>query len=250
MTQPMPLDTDAALRLPAVAGAHEIVWVFDLDNTLYPASCDLFRQVDQRMARFIAELLGVEWDEARRLQKHYYRTYGTTLCGLMAEHRLDASRYLDYVHQIDVTPVQPDPRLDRVLHDLPGRKLVFTNGSRRHAENVLARIGIHGHFEDVFDIVAANYVPKPDPACYQAFCARYAIVPERSVLFEDLPRNLVPAHAIGMTTVLVRGTHELTEIDAEGEHIHNVTENLAAWLERAVAWFAAPAPKRDGAARA
>jgi len=250
MTQKMPLDTNAALRLPEVAGAHEIIWVFDLDNTLYPASCDLFRQVDQRMASFIIELLGVEWEEARRLQKHYYRTYGTTLCGLMQEHRLDATRYLDYVHQIDVTPVQPDPRLDRVLHDLPGRKLVFTNGSRRHAETVLARIGIHDHFEDVFDIVAANYVPKPDPACYQAFCERYGIVPARSVLFEDLPRNLVPAHAIGMTTVLVRGTHELTDIDAEGEHIHNVTEDLASWLERAVAWFAAAPRARGGAARA
>jgi len=102
----------------------------------------------------------------------------------------------------------------------------------------------------VFDIVAANYVPKPDPACYRAFCERYAIVPARSVLFEDLPRNLVPAHAIGMTTVLVRGTHELTDIDAEGEHIHNVTEDLASWLERAVAWFAAAPRARGGTARA
>lgn len=246
----MPLDTDSALRLPQVVSAHEVIWVFDLDNTLYPASCDLFHQVDQRMASFISELLGVEWEEARRLQKHYYRTYGTTLCGLMAEHRLDAARYLDYVHQIDVTPVPPNPKLDRVLTQLPGRKLVFTNGSRRHAENVLARIGIHAHFEDVFDIVAANYVPKPDPACYQAFCARYGIEPARSVIFEDLPRNLKPAHAIGMTTVLVRGTHELTEIDAEGDHIHNVTEDLAAWLERALAWYGVDLEDRGGASGA
>jgi len=250
MTAPMPLDTDSALRLPAVAGAHEVIWIFDLDNTLYPASCDLFQQVDQRMASFISELLGVEWEEARRLQKHYYRTYGTTLCGLMAEHRLDATRYLDYVHQIDVTPVPPNPELDQVLTRLPGRKLVFTNGSRRHAENVLARIGIHGHFEDVFDIVAANYVPKPDPACYQAFCARYGIEPARSVLFEDLPRNLKPAHAIGMTTVLVRGTHELTDIDAEGEHIHNVTEDIAGWLERALTWYGSHPQEPGGASAA
>src|SRR5258706_12464364 len=147
MTDPMPLDSDPILRLPQVARAHEIIWVFDLDNTLYPASCDLFRQVDQRMATFISELLGVEWDEARRLQKHYYRTYGTTLCGLMAEHRLDATRYLDYVHQIDVTPVQPDPRLDTALTGLPGRKPVFTNGSRRPGQNVVARIGIPHHFQ-------------------------------------------------------------------------------------------------------
>lgn len=235
----MPRDDAPVLRLPSVGQACDIIWVFDLDNTLYPASCNLFHQVDQRMATFISELLGVAWDEARRLQKHYYRTYGTTLCGLMAEHRLDATRYLDYVHEIDVTPVPPDPRLDRALAALPGRKLVFTNGSRRHAENVLARIGIEHHFEEVFDIVAANYVPKPDPACYRAFCDQHGVDPGRSIIFEDLPRNLVPAHAIGMTTVLVRGNHELTEIDAEGEHIHNVTDDLAAWLERAVARLAA-----------
>jgi putative hydrolase of the HAD superfamily len=115
-----------------------------------------------------------------------------------------------------------------------GRKLVFTNGSRRHADNVLSRIGITHHFEDVFDIVAANYVPKPDPACYRAFCERHGVAPERSILFEDLPRNLKPAHAIGMTTVLVRGNHELTDIDAEGAHIHHATDDLAGWLQRAI----------------
>jgi putative hydrolase of the HAD superfamily len=185
------------------------------------------------MASFISELLGLDFDAARKLQKHYYRTYGTTLCGLMAEHKLDPTRYLDYVHEIDVTAIPADPRLDRALAGLIGRKLVFTNGSRRHAENVLARIGITHHFEDLFDIVAANYVPKPDPACYRAFCDRFGVVPAHSILFEDLPRNLVPAHAIGMTTVLVRGTHELTEIDAEGAHIHHVTDDLAGWLESA-----------------
>jgi putative hydrolase of the HAD superfamily len=238
----MPPNPAAPIRLPKFVLPGELIWVFDLDNTLYPASCDLFQQVDQRMADFIVELLGLEWDEARKLQKHYYRTYGTTLCGLMAEHRLDPTRYLDYVHEIDVSAIPPDLRLDQALTNLVGRKLVFTNGSRRHAENVLSRIGIGRHFEEVFDIVAADYVPKPDPACYRAFCARHGVAPERSVLFEDLPRNLVPAHEIGMTTVLVRGNHELTEIAAEGAHIHHVTDNLAEWLERAIAHLASAAP--------
>jgi len=230
MTSTVPI-----LRLPPVADPVDTVWVFDLDNTLYPASCNLFKQVDARMAAFIAELLSIEEDAARALQKRYYRDHGTTLRGLMVEHGMTADRFLEFVHAIDVTPVSPNPALDVALGALQGRKLIFTNGSTRHAENVLARLGVGHRFEAIFDIVAADYVPKPDPVAYHGFLRQHAVTPAVACMLEDLPRNLVPAASLGMTTVLVKGTHELTEIDAAGDHIHHVTDDLVAWLDAAAA---------------
>jgi putative hydrolase of the HAD superfamily len=230
----MPPDM-SALRLPTVENPADTVWVFDLDNTLYPASCNLFKQVDARMAAFIAELLSITEDEARALQKRYYRTFGTTLRGLMVEHKITPDLFLEFVHAIDVTPVPANPALDVALGALQGRKLIFTNGSIRHAENVVNRIGIGHRFEAIFDIVAADYVPKPDPAPYHAFLRQHAVAPALACMLEDLPRNLVPAASLGMTTVLVKGMHELTEIDAAGDHIHHVTEDLVAWLDAAAA---------------
>ncbi|MBI3513116.1 MAG: pyrimidine 5'-nucleotidase [Proteobacteria bacterium] len=180
------------LRLPQVDHPAETVWLFDLDNTLYPASCNLFHQVDARMAAFIAGELTITEDEARLLQKHFYRTYGTTLRGLMVEHNLPADRFLEFVHAIDVTPVPPSPALDAALGALHGRKLIFTNGSIRHAENVLDRLGVAHRFDAIFDIVAANYVPKPDPAPYHEVVRQYGFAPALACMIEDLPRNLVP----------------------------------------------------------
>jgi putative hydrolase of the HAD superfamily len=222
-------------RLPRVDDPADTVWLFDLDNTLYPASCNLFHQVDARMAAFIAEQLSISEDEARLLQKRYYREHGTTLRGLMVEHGMPADRFLEFVHQIDVTPVQPNPALERALAAIQGRKLIFTNGSIRHAQNVLGRLGVTHRFDAIFDIVAADYVPKPDPAAYQAVVRHYGFAPTCACMIEDLPRNLVPAAALGMTTVLVKGNHENTDIHATGDHIHHVTEDLVAWLDAAAA---------------
>ena len=222
-------------RLPPVDHPADTVWLFDLDNTLYPASCNLFAQVDSRMAAFIAEALSITEDEARGLQKRYYREHGTTLRGLMIEHNMRPDRFLEFVHAIDVQGIPPNPALDVALDALHGRKLIFTNGSVRHAENVLARLGIADRFDAIFDIVAADYVPKPDPAPYHALVRRFGFAPELACMIEDLPRNLVPAAALGMTTVLVKGNHELTEIANAGDHIHHVTEDLVAWLDTAAA---------------
>ena len=223
------------LRLPPVADPADTVWVFDLDNTLYPASCNLFKQVDARMAAFIAEALSITEDEARALQKQYYRIHGTTLRGLMVEHGMKADRFLEFVHAIDVTAIPPNPALGLAIDALHGRKLIFTNGSTRHAENVLERLGIADRFEAIFDIVAADYVPKPNPLAYETLLHHHDFAPMAACMIEDLPRNLVPAAALGMTTVLIKGHHELTEIDAAGDHIHHVTEDLVAWLEAAAA---------------
>ncbi|HYE48264.1 MAG TPA: pyrimidine 5'-nucleotidase [Azospirillaceae bacterium] len=210
-------------------------WIFDLDNTLYPSSCNLFAQVDRRIGEFIARLLGLPADEARLVQKRYFRDYGTTLRGLMTEHGIDPVPFLDYVHDIDVTPVAPSPTLDRALARLPGRKLVYTNGSVAHAAKVLARLGIDGRFDGVFDIVAADYVPKPDPRPYATLVEREGIDPARAVMVEDIARNLVPAAALGMATVWVRSEADWSRPDGggvgAGEHIHHIVDDVVDWLD-------------------
>jgi len=213
---------------PGLAQAE--TWIFDLDNTLYPASCNLFAQVDTRIGAFMADLLQIDPDEAYRLQKQYFRTYGTSLRGLMLHHSVDPQAFLDFVHRIDLTPVPPDAALERALGRLPGRKVIFTNGSTRHAENVMARLGVSHHFDAVFDIVAAGYFPKPEPFVYDMMVRRHWIDPRRAVMVEDIPKNLVPAHAMGMTTVLVRTDSDWAQDGVDGEHIHHVTDDLATWL--------------------
>jgi len=218
-------------------------WIFDLDNTLYPASCNLFAQVDRHIGEFIARLLDVDAAEAYRLQKQYFRDYGTSLRGLMLHHRVDPQAFLEFVHTVDVSPVQPSPELERTLARLPGRKIVFTNGSTKHAENVMARLGVSHHFDAVFDIVAADYFPKPEPFVYDILVRRHWIDPKRAVMVEDLAKNLLPAHQMGMTTVLVRTEAEWAQDGVDGAHIHHVTHDLVGWLD-AVAGM--PANERAG----
>jgi len=207
------------------------VWIFDLDNTLYPRDCNLFAQIDVKMKAFIGNLLGVDVQEAHRIQKQYFRTHGTTLRGLMDNHGLAPEEFLDYVHDIDVTPVPPNPALNDVLHQIDGRKLIFTNGSVAHAENVLGRLGVRHHFEGIFDIIAANYVPKPERLAYEVFVAKHDINPTRAVMLEDIARNLQPAHEMGMITVWLRSDHDHSAIGAKGDHVHHIIDDLVEWLE-------------------
>jgi putative hydrolase of the HAD superfamily len=197
-------------------------WIFDLDNTLYPADCNLFAQVDRRMGEFIARYLGVPFEYARHLQKTYYRQFGTTLSGLMQVHRVEPQPFLDYVHDIDLSLVAEHPELAQAIAALPGRKLIFTNGSRAHAERVAAKIGVLDLFEGVFDIVDAAYVPKPVAACYDQFIKAHGVDAASSAMFEDMPHNLEAPHALGMTTVLVR---------SDFNYDHPVQKSIRAWLE-------------------
>ena len=213
---------------PRLAGID--AWVFDLDNTLYPASANLFAQIDVRIKAFIADALKLSPDEAFALQKRYYREFGTSLRGLMMNHGVAPDDFLDYVHDIDHTVLAPNPALEFAIAALPGRKLVYTNGSTYHAEQTLKRLGIAAHFSEIFDIRASSYIPKPDPGAYADFIATHVIAPERAAMFEDLPRNLKPAVDLGMTGVWVR--HPETRL-FEGEdtsHCHFVTDDLTAWL--------------------
>ena len=211
------------------------VWIFDLDNTLYPAECNLFAQIDDRMGRFIATRFRLEPAEAKILQKRFFQNHGTTLRGLMLEHAVPPEEFLAYVHDIDLSPIGPAPDLDRALHSLPGRKLVFTNGSVEHAERVLNRLGIGRHFEAVFDIRAAGYRPKPDPEPYLRLVRRFGIEPRAATMVEDIARNLEPAAALGMTTVWVPNEREWSRAaDVTPDYIDHVAEDLVLWLERAV----------------
>ena len=207
------------------------VWVFDLDNTLYPRDCNLFAQIDVKMKAFIGQLLDVDVEEAHRIQKQYFRSHGTTLRGLMDNHGLAPEEFLDYVHDIDVTPVPPNPALDDVLHRIEGRKVIFTNGSVAHAENVLGRLGVGHHFDGIFDIIAADYVPKPERSAYEVFVREHDVDPTRAVMLEDIARNLEPAHEMGMATVWVRSEHDHSALGADGDHVHHVIDDLVTWLE-------------------
>jgi putative hydrolase of the HAD superfamily len=214
------------------------VWIFDLDNTLYPAACNLFAEVDHRMGAFIQSYLGVPYAYARHLQKSYYRQFGTTLSGMMAVHKMPPGPFLDYVHDIDLSVVPESPGLGAAIDALPGRKLIFTAGSRAHAERVCTRLGILDRFEDIFDIVAAEYSPKPKPEPYARFLRAHAVDPTGAAMFEDMPHNLEVPHTLGMTTVLVHSADDYDNViqskirawTSRPAHIHHMTDHLEGFL--------------------
>jgi putative hydrolase of the HAD superfamily len=227
------------MKTTSRAFAHIGTWVFDLDNTLYPHHVNLWQQVDARIGEFVSAFLRVPAQEARRIQKDYYRRYGTTMRGMMTEHGVHADEFLAYVHRIDHSPLQPNPAMGDAIAKLPGRKLILTNGSTDHADKVLERLGIGAHFEAVFDIIAAELEPKPAPQTYRKFLDRHGVDPTTAAMFEDLARNLVVPHALGMTTVLVvpDGAREVVREDWELEgrdaaHVDHVTDDLTGFLEK------------------
>ncbi len=190
--------------LGAPGFGHVREWVFDLDNTLYCASYRLFDQIDKRMGEYLMRLFNVDLATARRIQKDYYYRYGTTLHGLLKNNEIaDPDDYLAFVHDIDYSHIEPDPALDAALAALKGRKWVFTNGSLSHAEAVLNRLGVLSHIDEIFDVKAAGYVPKPAPEAFDAFFRKTGIAPRVSAMFEDIARNLEEPHARGMVTVWV-----------------------------------------------
>ena len=213
-------------------------WVFDLDNTLYPHHVNLWHQVDARIGEFVSAWLKIPADQARVIQKDYYRRYGTTMRGMMTEHGVHADDFLAYVHQIDHSPLQPNPAMGAAIAKLPGRKLILTNGSTDHAAKVLERLGLATHFEAVFDIIAAELEPKPAPRTYRKFLKAHEVDPLTSAMFEDLARNLVVPHQLGMTTVLVvpDGTRQVVREDWElegrgADYVDHVTDDLTGFLQ-------------------
>lgn len=206
-------------------------WIFDLDNSLYPHSCNLFELIDVRMGEYIQRLLGVDAVEARRVQKGFFHAHGTTLAGLMAHHGVDPHEFLEFVHDIDLARVTADPGLVAALDRLPGRKFVFTNASEGYARRVLDRLGLANAFDGMHDIHAMAYVPKPDPSGYRAICDLHGIEPGRALFADDMVRNLAPAKAIGMTTLWVDNGSEQGPVDRDADFVDHRAGDIAGWLE-------------------
>ncbi len=212
------------------AFAHIDTWIFDLDNTLYPARANLFALIDAKMTDYVARLLDLDAVAARRVQKQHFLNHGTTLAGLMAEHEIDPADFLTYVHDIEMDVLEENAPLAAALAKLPGRKLVFTNGDKPYALKVLDRLGLGASFEAVHDIHAMDLVPKPAASAYAGLCAAFGIDPTRALFVEDMARNLKPAKAIGMTTVWVDNGSE-QDHDRDRAYVDVRVTDVTAWLE-------------------
>ena len=209
--------------------SHVRHWVFDLDNTLYPPSARLFDQIEVRMTDWVMQSLNVNRPEADRLRRHYWATYGTTLAGLMREHNVDPAPYLTDVHAINFDALIPDPTLAAYISALPGRRIVYTNGSAPYAQDVLRARGLDGIFDAVYGVEHANFHPKPDRIAFETIFAKDALNPQTAAMFEDDTRNLAAPHAMGMQTVHVAPQPE------PASHIHHHTDDLTAFLGRLLA---------------
>ncbi|MBL4692394.1 MAG: pyrimidine 5'-nucleotidase [Magnetovibrio sp.] len=207
-------------------------WVFDLDNTLYCGSHRLFDQIDLRMTKYLAKSLDIGLDQAHSVQKSYFRDYGTTLRGMMINHNMDPKPYLDFVHDVDLSSIPAAPDLQAALTRLPGRKVIFTNADLAHAERVLKKLGITDHFDAIFDIHDAGFLPKPEPDVYDLLVKRLKFDPTRAVMVEDIARNLEPAARLGMATVWVKAMTEcaICKEEPNGDHVDFVTDDLVTWL--------------------
>jgi len=179
-------------------------WVFDLDNTLYSPEEDIFSQIDKRMTEFIISKFNVNEEEAFNIQKKYFLEYGTTLSGLMKRENIDPDEFLEFVHDINLEILKPNIELSKIIKNLPGDKFIFTNGSKKHAENVLKQLEMSGIFDDIFDIKESNFIPKPNINAYLNFIDKTKIEPDVSIMFEDIGRNLEAAKKLGMRTVLIK----------------------------------------------
>jgi len=209
-------------------------WIFDLDNTLYPASCHLFEQVQQRMNQFICERLSLSPQAAAELRRKYFLEHGTTMNGLMKVNRIDPHEFLAFVHEIDLACVPPDPALVTALAKLRGRKIVHTNGSVRHAERLLDHLGVSDSFSGIVDIVAADFKPKPALPGYRLLLLRHAVEPKTAIMVEDMARNLAPAAELGMTTAWMRNGLDWAAAESDSDYIHHIIDDLAGFLGAAV----------------
>jgi putative hydrolase of the HAD superfamily len=206
---------------------HIDAWLFDLDETLYPASNGLMGLIRERISEYVVQVTGLPLVEARVVQRGWFEIHGASLPGLLAQYDATPADFLDYVHDLDLEGLAPDPALDAALHALPGRRFVFTNSSAAHAERVLAKIGVAERFEGVFHIEAADLLPKPAPATYDRMISAFGIAPSATCFFEDSAKNLEQAHILGMTTVLV-GEHAVP-----APHIDYTTPDLLSFLTSA-----------------
>ena len=207
-------------------------WLFDLDNTLYSGKTKVFEQVEKKMSKYISDKLSVSIKKAKKIQKNYFYEYNTTLNGLIKNHKIDPDEFLEFVHDIDIDFLQKDLKLSKEIEKLVGKKIIFTNGSRKHALNVTKRIGIDQHFDGIFDIVDSNFMPKPFMEPYKKLVEKHKIDPKLSVLVEDIARNLKPAYEMGMKTVWIENDEPWAKKFSESNFVNYKTNNLAEFLKK------------------
>ena len=207
-------------------------WIFDLDNTLYSGKTKVFEQVDKKMSKYISEKLNVTIDEAKKIQKNYFHEYNTTLNGMIKNHKIDADEFLEFVHDINIDFLNKDLELSKELEKLEGKKIIFTNGSKKHALNVTQKIGIDHHFDDVFDIVDSDFIPKPAIEPYNKLVKKHNIDPKLCVFVEDIARNLKPAYEIGMKTVWIKNDEPWASKFSDENFINYKIDNLSKFLKK------------------
>jgi len=207
-------------------------WIFDLDNTLYSGETRVFEQIDKKMSEYISGKLNVSIDEAKEIQKNYFYEYNTTLNGMIKNYKIDANEFLEFVHNIDINFLKKDPMLSEELNKLDGKKIIFTNGSRKHALNVTKRIGIDQYFDDIFDIVDSEFVPKPVIQPYKKLVEKHKIDPKLCGFVEDIARNLKPAYEMGMKTIWIENNEPWAKKFSDGNFIDFKTNNLSEFLKQ------------------
>ena len=207
-------------------------WIFDLDNTLYSGKTRVFEQVDKKMSQYISEKLNITVEEARKIQKNYFHEYNTTLNGMIKNHKIDANEFLEFVHDIDIDFLKKDEKLAEEMEKLEGKKIIFTNGSKKHAINVTRRIGIEQYFDGIFDIVDSDFIPKPSIEPYKKLVEKHKIDPKLSVLVEDIARNLKPAYEMGMKTVWIENDESWAKEFSESNFINYKTNNLSGFIKK------------------
>jgi len=231
-----PLPTENSMS-PDISNIES--WIFDLDNTLYPADVEFFNQIVVKMKHYVANFLSIDPEAALALQKNYLAKYGTTLSGMMAVHDMDPAPFLKYVHDVDLKYLDPNPTLRENIAALPGKKFIFTNGSKAHAENVASYLKLFDLFDGHFGVEDTGYIPKPNAHAYEVFLGRFDIDPTKAIFFEDNLRNLEVPKQLGMRTVLVVSNEDWShEPEAarpasgagEADFVDHVTHDLAGWL--------------------
>ncbi len=207
-------------------------WLFDLDNTLYSGKTKVFEQVDKKMTQYISQKLNINLKEAKEMQKKYFHKYNTTLNGLIKNHKVDANEFLDFVHDINIDFLEKDEQLGIEIKKLNGKKIIFTNGSRKHAMNITKKIGVDQHFDDIFDIVDCEFIPKPLVEPYNKLVQKHKIDPNLCVFIEDIARNLKPAYEMGMKTIWIENDEPWAKEFSDSKFVNYKTNNLSGFLKK------------------
>ena len=207
-------------------------WLFDLDNTLYSGKTKVFEQIDKKMSKYISKKLNVDINEAKKIQKSYFYQYDTTLRGLVKNHKIDAEDFLDFVHDINIDFLKQDLDLAKELEKLDGKKIIFTNGSKKHAINITQKLGVGKYFDDIFDIVESDFIPKPSIQPYKKLIEKHKIDPNLCVFVEDIARNLKPAYEMGMKTVWIENEEPWAKKFSDSNFVNYRTNNLSEFLKK------------------